>query len=147
MHDAVPVRRARIQGLLVVVLLAAGLVGASAMPSWASFVDQATVTTTVATPVVPAPGDLVARASCKGRTVTVSLDWTDSAAPRVSGYLVRLYLNNAWQDQATVAPGAGKWGGSADSSYVTNYTMTFTVTTLTEYGWTAESPRTARIVC
>ena len=70
-----------------------------------------------------------------------------ATAARVSGYRVRVYLGEAWQDQATVAGTATTWQGNADTFYVSNYTMTFTVSTLTEYGWTAESLRTARILC
>jgi hypothetical protein len=66
----------------------------------------------------------------------------------VSGYRIRVHFGGgAYQDQTTLAPSVTTWNGSTDVYYVNNYTMTFTVWTLTDYGWTAESAHTARILC
>jgi hypothetical protein len=100
---------------------------------------------TVATPTLEVPGDPTARATCSGSTATVTLNWNASTAPRVSGYRVRLWLGGAWQDVTTVA--GTTWTGSTSSGYVTGYVMTFTVFTLTPYGWTAESTHSARVLC
>lgn len=131
----------------IVVLVSAGLLVGSSFPSWATFGDTTAVNTTVATASVAPPGNLTAKTSCRSGTMTVTLNWTASTSARVSGYLVRLYLGEAWQDQATLGKAATTWQGSAGTIYSTNYVMTFTVSTLTEYGWTTESPRTVRLVC
>jgi predicted ribosomally synthesized peptide with SipW-like signal peptide len=131
----------------VLVLLAAFLVAGMSVPSWASFSDSATVSTTVATATVAPPTNPAARTRCTGNTASVALNWAASTSPRVSGYRIRLYLGNAFQDQVTVGATTTSWQGSADTYYVSNYVMTFSVWTLTEYGWTAESVRTARILC
>jgi hypothetical protein len=130
----------------VLLLLTAGLVVGAALPSWASFTDTVALPTlTASTPIVEVQGAMPVRATCTGSTATVSLSWNASAAPRVSGYKVRLWLNAAWQDVTTV-PGTS-WTGTTSLTYVTGYTMTFTIWTVTPYGWTAESAHTARVVC
>ena len=131
----------------LLVVLVAVLIGGSAWPSWAGYTDAARVDTTIATATIAPPTALTARARCQGNTATVTVDWAASTSERVSGYRVRLYLNSSWQDQATVGPAATTWQGTTDTYYVTNYTMTFSVWTLTQHGWAAESVRTARVVC
>ena len=139
-------RRTKRAALLL--LLTAGLIAASALPSTAGWSDAATVSTSVSTATVGPPTDLTSRTTCRGQTATVNLTWKAGTAPRVAGHLIRVsFGGGAYQDQATVGPTATSWTGSTDVFYVTNYTITFTVWTLTEYGWTAESVPTARIVC
>ena len=133
---------------VVLVLLVAGLVVGLSLPSWATFSDSATVSTTVATTTVGPPTNLTSRTKCVGNDATVTLTWNASTAPRVSGYRIRVHFGGgAYQDQTTVAATATTWTGTTPVIYVNNYTMTFTVWTLTQYGWTAESAPTARIVC
>ena len=132
---------------VVLLLLTAGLVLGAAVPSWASFTDTVAVSQSVATAEVAVPGTVASRTTCSGNTATVTLNWNASAAPRVTGYRVRLYLGNAWQEVTNLSATATTWQGSIDTYYVDNYSTTFTVWTFTEYGWTAESARTARITC
>lgn len=139
---AQPIRRAA-----VLVLLVAGLVVGPTLPSWATFDDRTAVSTTIATETVAPVTNLTASAKCTGSSATVTLKWTLSPTPRVSGYGIRVYLNNAYQDQAVVSPTGTTWQGTTDRYYVDNYTMTFTVWTLTDYGWMKETARTPRIVC
>ncbi|SNR48924.1 hypothetical protein [Blastococcus mobilis] len=137
-----------IRRVAVLILLTVAVVVGSSMPSWASFADTAAVSTTVATATVAPPTGVTARVTkCTGRFVNLTLDWTASTAARVSGYQVRVYLGEAYQDQPSAGAATTTWQGSLDRYYVDTYTVTFTVRTLTEYGWTAESPRTAQVVC
>jgi hypothetical protein len=137
-----------IRRVLLLVLLTVAVVFGSSVPSWASFSDAAAVSTTVTTATVAPPTGLIAKVTrCTGNTAYLRLDWTASTAARVSGYQVRVYLGEAYQDQLPVAATATTWQAAVDTYYVNNYAMTFSVWTLTEYGWTAESPRTARVVC
>jgi hypothetical protein len=136
-----PVRRAA-----VLLLLTVGLVFGAALPSWASFTEAVALPqTTVSTPSVEAQGPITARATCAGGTATVTLNWNAAAAPRVSGYRVRLWLGAAWQDVTTVT--GTSWTGNTSTTFVNGYVMTFTVGTLTPYGWTAESAHTAQVFC
>ena len=130
----------------VLLLLTAALILGAAFPSWASFTDGVALPqTTVSTATLEVPGDPTGRATCAGSTATVTVNWNASTAPRVSGYKVRLWLGNAWQDAATVT--GTTWTGTTSTTYVTGYVMTFTVWTVTPYGWTAESTHSARVVC
>ena len=129
----------------VLLLLTAGLVLGAALPSWASFTGTAVVSTTITTPTLAVPGVPTARATCSGGTATVTVNWNASTAPRVSGYKVRLWLGNAWQDVTTVT--GTTWTGNTSLTYVNSYVMTFTVWTQTPYGWTAESDHTAQVFC
>jgi hypothetical protein len=140
-HFTSPLRRA-----VVLLLLTAGLVLGAALPSWASFTEPVALPqTTVSTATVEVPGIPTARATCSGGSATITVNWNASTAPRVSGYRVRLWLGNAWQDAATVT--ALTWTGSTSTAYLTNYVMTFTVWTQTPYGWTAESAHTPQVFC
>jgi hypothetical protein len=139
--DRTPFRRAA-----VLLLLTAGLVFGAALPSWASFTDAVALPQmTVSTPTVESPGVPTARATCSGSTATVTVNWNASTAPQVSGYKVRLWLGAAWQDVTTVA--GTTWTGNTSTTFVNGYVMTFTVWTVTPYGWTAESAHTARVLC
>ena len=130
----------------VLLLLTAGLVVGAALPSWASFTEAVALPQmTVSTPTLQVPGIPTARATCVSGTATVTLNWNASTAPRVSGYKVRLWLGQAWQDVTTVA--GTSWSGNTSTTYVNGYVMTFTVWTLTPYGWTAESAHTAQVLC
>jgi hypothetical protein len=130
----------------VLLLLTAGLVFGAALPSWASFTEAVALPQmTVSTPTLAVPGVPTARATCSGGTAAVTVNWTASTAPRVSGYRVRLWLGAAWQDVTTVA--GTTWTGNTSTTYVNGYVMTFTVWTLTPYGWTAESAHTAQVLC
>jgi hypothetical protein len=132
----------------VLLLLTAALVFGAALPSWASFTeDVALPQTTVSTPTLAVPGTPTASATCdlSAEVATVTVNWNASTAPRVSGYKVRVYLNAAWQDVTTVT--GTTWTGNISTRYVTGYTMTYTVWTLSPYGWTAESAHTARVLC
>jgi hypothetical protein len=131
----------------VLLLLTVGLVLGAALPSWASFTDAVALPQlTVSTQNVAVQGAVKATATCVGGTATVTMKWTASDAPGVTGYRVRQYLNGgAWQDVATVTDTT--YTGDMDDSYVINNTMSMSVWTLTQYGWTAESGRTGRIKC
>ena len=130
----------------VLLLLTLALVLGAALPSWASFTETVALPQlTVSTPTLEVPGVPTARATCSGGTATVTVNWNASTAPRVSGYKVRLWLGAAWQDVTTVT-GTTRTGNTS-TTYVNGYVMTFSVFTLTPYGWTAESENTARVLC
>ena len=128
----------------VLLLLTACLVLGAALPSWASFIDAVALPqATVSTPNVAVTG-LTATATCANGTATLSVSWNPSAAPRITGYHVVLWLGAAYQDIGIIS--TPSWTGRTSTTYVTGYVMTFTVETVTPYGWNGTT-QSARVVC
>jgi hypothetical protein len=139
---------AHVRRAATLLVLTAALVLGACLPSWAAYTEAVALPQmTVSTAVVAVPGNVSSSVRCTGNTATVTLNWTASTASGVSGYRPRIYLNAAYQDQPSVSSTTTTWQASIDVFYVNNYTVTFSVWTLTDYGWTAESARTVRIVC
>jgi hypothetical protein len=104
----------------------------------------------VTTAVVQSPTNVKAElASCSNaRWMSVTVSWQPSSSARVSGYQVKAYRNDG---QVTTV---GQIDGAATSANTTvdklgagSTSVTFTVTTLTDYGWTAESTQSAQMTC
>jgi hypothetical protein len=81
-------------------------------------------------------------------TMHARLDWNPSTTPRgVSGYVVTVYFSDgthypyAQTDAATTA-----LTGDYDAS-ISTQNIRVTVTTLTSYGWTKESPVSGAVKC
>jgi hypothetical protein len=133
-----------ILGLTVAVLIG-GIIPASA-----TFGDSATVATEVRTAKIEPVTSLVGSIKCNtptGTTATMGATWTASTAPRVSGYTVTVYFSDGFVQKSEVGPTATSWSASIASYYVTAFSVQYSVTTKTEYGWTAESPRTGSFQC
>jgi hypothetical protein len=133
------------RGLVLLGLTAAVVIGAS-VPASATFADAVAVTTTVATTTVAAPANFVGKLTC-GRPATMSATWTASATPRVSGYLISVYFSDGFVQTVQLGPTATSWSATIDPYYVTAYSIQYSVTTQTSYGWSKESPRTAGFQC
>jgi hypothetical protein len=126
----------------------------------AAFTDKApSLTATSSTVAVAAPGSVsTGGTKCistynawNGSTTTTlqaKVSWKASTTPRgVSGYLVTAYSSNgAPSPVAWVAAPATSVSGSYDSYYATQ-NIRVTVTTVTDYGWTTESPLSGAIKC
>jgi uncharacterized membrane protein len=152
------------RALVLIGLTLAVMIGAS-IPASATFADSGTVTTTVATGTVAAPMSVTVDDYCArtphggyyvhGRWVPtyyyfydLTVTWPATTTARgVTGYLVMAHLNDgrsvvmARTDAATRTVYA-----RLDRSYL-NSERTLSVITLTRYGWTAETPRTATLAC
>jgi hypothetical protein len=133
------------RGLLLLGLTVAVIVGVSA-PASANYADSVVVPTTVNTTTVAAPGNVVGKLLC-GRPATMSATWTLSSTARVSGYLVSVYFSDGFVQTVQLGPTATSWSASIDPYYVTAYTINYTVTAQTDYGWTKESAHTATFGC
>jgi hypothetical protein len=77
-------------------------------------------------------------------TLYASLNWTASTSPGVSGYRVNVRTGDHMVPMGTVTGTA--ISGSEDARY-TAYGLSLSVTTLTSYGWTAESVATRPLTC
>ena len=109
-------------------------------------VPPATITTATVQPVSALS---TVGSTCSNGTLALHLSWAKSTTPRISGYRVRMYTNVGvnWA-LGTVSAGSTSYDASV-SVHVNNYPTTyqFTVTTLTDYGWTTESARTGALPC
>lgn len=132
------------RGLGILLLFVPLLLGLS-LPAWATLADQAATTVSVSTATIAAPtGVSTAGSSCSG-TFGLRLSWTASPSARVTGYSVTVYRGDGTTGVVTTT-------GSATTAFSGTYARgyqnySFTVTTRTAYGWTAESAKTAPIYC
>jgi hypothetical protein len=128
-------------GLLLAIVLGSGI------PADAAFsASTAPLSTTINTNVVAAPTNVVGALAC-AKTSTMSVTWTKSTSTRVSTYLVSVYFSDGFVQTAQVAGTATSWSSTIDQYYVTAYSVAYSVTTQTDYGWTKESTRTGTFQC
>jgi hypothetical protein len=133
------------RGLILLGLTVAVIVGAS-IPASAGYGDSVVVKTTIATTTVAAPGNVVGKLTC-GRPATMSATWSASGTARVSGYLVSVYFSDGFVQTVQLGPTATSWSATIDPYYVTAYSIDYTVTTQTAYGWSKESAHTGTFQC
>jgi hypothetical protein len=133
------------RALILLGLTVAVIVGAS-IPASAGYGDSVVVKTTIATTTVAAPGNLVGKLTC-GRPATMSATWSASGTARVSGYLVSVYFSDGFVQTVQLGPTATSWSATIDPYYVTAYSIDYTVTTQTAYGWSKESAHTGAFQC
>jgi hypothetical protein len=81
-------------------------------------------------------------------TMHARLDWKPSTTPRgVTGYLVTIvFSDGSRQPYATVPASVTSINGDYDASVQTQ-NIRVTVTTLTSYGWSEESPISGAVKC
>ena len=133
------------RGLTLLGLTVAVIVGAS-IPASAGFGDSVVVRTTIATATVAAPGNVVGKLTC-GRPATMAATWSLSGSTRVSGYVVSVYFSDGFIQTVQLGPTATSWSATIDPYYVTAYSIDYTVTTQTAYGWSKESAHTGTFQC
>lgn len=116
-------------------------------PASASFSAAAAVpATTIATRVVAPPTNVAGQLLC-AKTSTMSATWTLSTTPRISGYLVTVYFSDGGVQTVQLGATATSWSATINQYYVTAYSVQYSVTAQTDYGWSKESARTAALQC
>jgi hypothetical protein len=149
-----------IRRLVVATGLATAVVFAGGAPASAGFSESAPLaTTTVSTgTVTPASRVEVKNVTCTTTvdpltgavtsTVTAMVEWWRSTnTPGITGYRVTAHLSNGTTFvMAQTEAATYETYGSAPQSYLA-YSPRFSVTTLTSYGWTAESAKSAVLTC
>jgi hypothetical protein len=152
------------RALILIGLIGTVMVGSS-IPASATFADSVAVAHTVSTGSVAAPASVTINDWCStttsgywnayGQWVTTysywynaQVSWPASTTTRgVTGYLVMAHLNDgqsivmAQTDAATRSISA-----TVDRGYLA-YQPRLSVITLTSYGWTAETARSAVLAC
>ena len=131
-----------VAGIVVAVL--AGFLGLA--PAYASFSDSTTASTSITTMVVAAPTNVVGSLTCGSTSGTMSLTWTASTSPRVSGYLVTVYFSDGYKQTVQKAATDTSWSASIGIYNVTAYQVQYSVTTQVN-NWTAESATTGWFHC
>lgn len=125
--------------------LMAALVIGTTIPASAQFSASETIGTSVSTGSVAAPTSVSAeRLGCEHYIfLSARVSWAPSTSERVTGYKVTAYLGNQPVATANVAATARQ----ADLTALVLGGATYSVTTITDNGWTAESARTATVRC
>ena len=136
----------RIRRALILLGLTVAVILGASVPAWATYADSVAIRPTISTATVVAPGSVVGKLVC-GRPATMSATWSASSSTRVSGYLVSVYFSDGFIQTVQLGPTATSWSATIDPYYVTAYTINYTVTTQTAYGWTKESAHTATFGC
>ena len=137
------------RGLLVLGLTVASFAGAmgATAPAQATFADSAAVSTTTSTATVAAPTNLVGGLTCGRSTSTMSLSWKLSTSARISGQQVKVYFSDGFVQTVDLSATATSWSASIDTYYTTAYSVRYSVTAKTDYGWFTEAPQTGAFQC
>ncbi len=133
------------RAVLLMVLTVAVILGAS-VPAFATFKDSVAVTTGISTITVAAPTSVVGKLTC-GSPSTMSATWVKSTTARVNGYTVSVYFSDGFVQSVQLPGTATSWSATIDPYYVTAYSINYTVTAKTDYGWSKESAHTAAFQC
>jgi hypothetical protein len=134
--------------ILVLIAVVAGVLFASGAAASAAFSEKiVTSPVTIATGTVAAPAGGPGSLTCRSTSATMALTWTQSTSPRVSGYLVTVYFSDGYKQTVPLASTATSWSQAIALYNVTAYSVQYTVTTQTDYGWTAESTATGWFRC
>ena len=132
---------------LVLLGILAGLMVTTSLPASATFsVSRALPATTLNTMVVAPPGAVTGHLTCAA-TSTMSATWTASATPRISGYLVTVYFSDGFTQTVQLGAAATSWSATIAEYNVTAYSVQYSVTTQTTFGWIKESARTGSFQC
>ena len=119
----------------------------STAPAQASFADSAAVSTSIATATVAPPTNVVGKLTCGRSSATMSATWTTSTSARISGQQVKVYFSDGFVQTVELSATATSWSASIDPYYVTAYSIRYSVTAKTDYGWFTESPLTGSFQC
>jgi len=106
--------------------------------------EQSSVPTTVDGPGL---NEKTTTTVTKSTDLVVNLSWTASASRGVSGYVVSAHPYGGPGQPMAQTSAATTSAGARVTAYNLDYAATLTVTTLTSYGWTAQSAQTARLSC
>ena len=155
----------RIRRTAVLLGLTASVVVGSSIPASATFSDSvATKTATLRAATVAAPASVRVDDYCSTTSYTywngtsnvtvtehwynATVTWPASTTQRgVTGYRVMAHLNNGQSVVMGETTATNRTVSARVERAYLNYQPRLSVITLTSYGWTAETPRTAVLSC
>ncbi len=137
------------RGLLVLGLTVASFAGTvgSTAPAQATFADSGAVATSISTATVAAPTDVVGSLTCGRSSATMAATWTKSTSARISSQQVKVYFSDGFVQTDELGATATSWSAPIDPYYVTAYSVRYSVTAKTDYGWFTESTLTGTFQC
>ena len=106
-----------------------------------------TAAAVLATTGATAPANVTGSLVCGRSAATMGATWNLSTSARVSGYTVTVYFSDGFVQVVDLGPAATSWSASIDPYFVTAFSVEYTVTTKTNYGWFTESERTGSYQC
>ncbi len=128
--------------------LAFGVVVGGSIPASAGFGDTVRVGTTLTTQLVAAPGDVSGAVVCTEPDSVFSLGWTRSSTPRVVAYRVTLHHSDGSIVSRDVPASQSSWTTTVPNHRLKQgSSFRASVTTLTDYGWSTQSPLTGSFTC
>ena len=136
--------------IITLIALVAGVLFASGAAAQASFSESVKVTATpmsVATASVVAPGAGTGSLTCRTSSATMAMTWTKSTSARVTGYRVNVIFSDGYVQTVDKLATDTSWSQPIALYNVTAYSVRYTVSTLTDFGWTAESASTGWFRC
>ena len=119
----------------------------STAPAQASFADSVSRTTAITTATVTAPANVTGSLTCGRSSATMGTTWNLSTSTRVSGYRVTVYFSDGFVQIVELGATATSWSAPIDVYFVTAFSVQYSVTTKTDYGWSKESARTGTFQC
>jgi len=128
--------------------LAFAVVLGSSFPASAGFGDTVRIATTLSTQLVAAPGDVSGAVVCTEPDSVFSLSWRLSSTPRVAAYRVTLHHSDGSVTRRDVAASQSSWTTTVPNHRLKQgNSFQASVTTLTDYGWSTQSPLTGSFTC
>ena len=136
------------RGLLLLALTVGVVVAGSAAPAFASFSKADSISLgMVSTADVLAPGNVVGSLTCASPNATMSVTWQLSPSTRVSGYVVTVLFSDGFTQTVQKAATDTSWSAPISLFNATAYSIRYSVTTQTDYGWTEQSAFTGSFKC
>ncbi|MCW2699033.1 MAG: exported protein of unknown function [Blastococcus sp.] len=140
------IRRSLLLLALTVAVVFGGL--GPAHPAQASFSETMTAATTqIATATVAPPTNVTGSLTCTKTAATMAATWNLSTSTRISGYLVSVTFSDGFVQTVQLGATATSWSAPISLYNATTYSIQYSVTTQTTYGWTMESARTGWFTC
>jgi hypothetical protein len=147
-----------IRRMITVVGLTVAVITAASGPAWAKYATSTALpTTTILTPTVAPPTQVEAKAICTTTvdpltgaattTVQAKVEWHRSTTVGISGYRVTAHLANGTSSVVAQTSASGdEIFPDVTPAYLSQQPR-YSITTLTSYGWTAQSEKTGVVSC
>lgn len=132
--------------LVLTVVTALGGIAATA-PAQATFAASRSVSTGITTATVAPAVAFTGYLTCNKSSATMGATWSASPSPRVTGYLITVYFSDGFVQTVQMAATDTSWSAPINLGYVALYSVQYSITTQTAYGWTIESARTQWFKC
>ena len=136
-----------IRRLPVVLGLTMAVLIGGIIPASATFTETSAVATAISTARVEPARSVVGTLTCGNPTATMGVTWQASTSPRISGYRVTVYFSDGFVQTVEVGPSVRSWSSTIGMYYVTAFSIEYSVTAVTDYGWFKESGRQGPFRC